>query len=288
MEDSVPAEQPPKEEPAAPKSPEAPDPARDDSSKFDDNVNYIVKPLTSVGLPMVLRSEVTVPIEEDVISDVGSILEENDKIKDSLSKSGRKVAESDEYLLRSAAFHYLSGNPQKALDIYDRILGNTPTKMAALYNKGVVLDSTGNYSDALQFFDRALSRVPENVHVLSNKGITLYKDEKYQQALECLEAALKVDSSYVNALTFRSHALYRHGRNMAALVGYNRVIRRDRNNAEALYNKACLCSLKGDEYGAITSLEKAIRLDPSWKDAARQDADLERVRKSPRFSVLLK
>ena len=95
---------------------------------------------------------------------------------------------------------------------------------------------------------------------------------------------MKIDSHYVNALTFKAHSLYKLGRNAEALEWYNRVIRQDRNNAEALYNKACLCSLKGDIYGAITSLEKAIRIDPSWREAALQDKDLQNIRTDPRFT----
>ncbi len=46
--------------------------------------------------------------------------------------------------------------------------------------------------------------------------------------------------------------------------------------------------MKGDEYGAITSLEKAIRLDPSWKEAARQDKDLDGLRSNLRFREVVK
>lgn len=258
-------------------------PTRHDYSKFEENERYIVRTLTSLGIPLVLRSEQLVTLEEEPKRDILKFLEENERLKDALEKSGEVISEDEEYVLKSANFYHLTGNSQKALEGYEHILKTNPNKMAALNNKGVVLDYNGEYDNALKYFDEALSKVSENVHLLSNKGITLYKNEKYQQALDCFDMALKIDGDYLNALTFKAHSLYRLGKNSDALEGYNKVIRLDRDNAEALYNKACLCSLKGDDYGAITSLEKAIRLDPSWKEAALQDKDLDHIRNSPRF-----
>ena len=103
----------------------------------------------------------------------------------------------------------------------------------------------------------------------------------------CFDSTLKLESNYVNALIFKGHALYRLGKNNDALDCYSKVIRIEQNNAEALYNKACLCALKGDEYGAMTSLERAIRLDPSWKEAAMEDKDLDRIKNNLRFSELV-
>ncbi len=261
---------------------------QDDSVKFEENRKHIVKTLTIAGLPLVLRSEQNISLQEETKLEILALLEENGKLKESLLKDRKAIDEEEEYLLRSANFYHVTGNTQKAIELYDYILKQNPTKMAALNNIGVVLDADEQYDAALQYYDYALNKVPENVHVLSNKGITLYKNEKYEQALECFDAALKIDARYISALTFRGHSLYRLGQKKDALELYNRVIRLDNNNAEAFYNKACLCTMKGDEYGAITSLEKAIRLDSSWKEAAMQDKDLDGLRSNPRFRQVVK
>jgi len=257
-------------------------------TKFEDNKNYIVKLISKAGLPLVLRSEQRITIGNEIRSEIASLLEENVKLAEELAKSKIIVSNEDDYLLRAANFHYLHGNAEKSIELYDEVLKRNPTKMTALNNKGVVLDFAGNYDAALECFNKALISVPENVHVLCNKGISLYKKSSCKEALECFDSALKFDASYVNAITFKGHALYRLEKNEEALSWYNKVIRLDQNNAEALYNKACLCSLKGDEYGALTSIERAIRLDPSWKEAAAADRDLDRVRNNPRFAELVK
>ncbi len=264
-----------------------PAPPQDENAKFEENKAYIVKILAGTGLPLVLRSEQNITLQDQVKQEISSLLEENSKLKEKLLQTDNPVIEEDEYLLRIANFYYLIGNSQKAIETYEYILKRNPTKMAILNNKGVVLDSIEEHNSALECFNKALERVPENVHVLSNKGISLYKNEMYQQALECFDAALKIDVSYVNALIFKGHSLYRLGKNSEALDLYNRIIRLDRGNAEALYNKACLCSIKGDEYGAITSLERAIRLDSSWKEAASQDKDLGRLKNNSRFKGIV-
>jgi tetratricopeptide (TPR) repeat protein len=257
------------------------------STKLEDNRNYIVKIITKAGIPLVIRSEQNIIIQEEVRNEISLLLDENKALMEEILKSDRHVADDDEYLLRTANFHYLLGNTEKAMELYDRVLKRNPCKMTALNNKGVMLDSTGKYDEAVEYFNKALSSVPENVHVLCNKGITLYKNGKYEEALGCFDSVLELESNYVNALTFKGHTLYRLGKNNDALASYSKVIRIDQSNAEALYNKACLCSLKGDEYGALTSLERAIRLDPSWKAAALVDKDLERIKNNPRFSELV-
>ncbi|MDE1765127.1 MAG: tetratricopeptide repeat protein [Thaumarchaeota archaeon] len=256
---------------------------QDEGAKFEDNKKYLTKTLTSIGIPLVLRAGQKIHLQQETEQEILSLLEENANLKDALQSTGRPAIEEEEYVLRVASFYHLTGNSQRAVEMYEKIIRENPTKMSVLNNMGVVLDSVGNYDSALQNFNEALKRVPENIHVLSNKGITLYKSEKYEQAIECFDAALKIDSSYINALTFKGHSLYRLGKNKEALDWYNKVIRLDNNNVEALYNKACLCSMKDDEYGAITSLQKAIRLDSSWKDIALQDKDLDRLRTNTRF-----
>ncbi len=264
----------------------APAPPQDKNARFGENVEHIAKILASAGIPVVLRSEQNIALQDEVKQEILSLLEENLNLREGILQANKSVIEEDEHLLRIANFYHLTGDSRKAIEMYDHILKRNPAKMTVLNNKGVVLDFTGEYNNALECFNIALERVPENVHVLSNKGITLYKSERYQQALECFDAALKIDANYINALTFKGHSLYRLGKNNEALDLYNRIIRLDHSNAEALYNKACLCSIKGDEYGAITSLERAIRLDSSWKEAASQDKDLGYLKNNPRFKAI--
>jgi tetratricopeptide (TPR) repeat protein len=257
------------------------------STKLEDYRNYIVKIITKSGIPLVMRSEQSIIIQDEARNEISSLLEENKELMEEILKSDGQTAEDDEYLIRTANFYYIQNNIERSMEFYDRVLKRNPCKMTALNNKGVLLDSAGNYDEAVECFNRALSSVPENVHVLCNKGISLYKNGKYEEALGCFDLALKLESNYVNAITFKGHALYRLGKNNDALASYSKVIRLDRNNAEAFYNKACLCSLKGDEYGALTSLERAIRLDPTWKTAAKEDKDLERIKNNPLFLELV-
>lgn len=255
-------------------------------SKIEGNRRYIAKLISKTGLPLVLRSEQNMTVQEEVKSEISLLLEENARLIEQTLQSNM-LSDDDEYLLRTGNFYYLIGNPEKSIEHYEQVLKRNPSKMTALNNKGVVLDSVGNYDAAIDCFNKALNSVPENVHVLCNKGISFYKNGKYPEAFECFELALKFEANYVNALIFTGHTLYRLGKNDDALSCYNKVIRLEQNNAEALYNKACLCSLKGDEYGALASLERAIRLDPSWRESALEDKDLALVRNTKRFSELV-
>lgn len=261
--------------------------ARNETTKLADYRNHVVNVMKKSGIPMVIRLEQIISVQDEVRNEITSLLDENKDLMEKILKSDGEVIEDDECLLRTANFYYFQNNLEGSRDLYDRVLKRNPSKMTALNNKGALLDCVGKYDEAVDYFNKALSSVSENVHVLCNKGITLYKNGKYEEALRCFDSVLNLESNYVNAITFKGHALYRLGKNNDALDSYNKAIRLDRKNAEALYNKACLCSLKGDEYGALTSLELAIRLDPTWKAAAREDRDLEHIKNNLQFLELV-
>lgn len=61
----------------------------------------------------------------------------------------------------------------------------------------------------------------------------------------------------------------------------------DSNNALAYYNKGCATALISSEEEAISLVRKAINLDGMYEEKARDDPDLERLRKNPDFRKLL-
>ena len=68
---------------------------------------------------------------------------------------------------------------------------------------------------------------------------------------------------------------------------FKEMLRLDPGNPIALYNLACSRSLQEDVEGALRYLRKAIRNGYRDFDWAREDRDLENLRKDPRFEKLL-
>ena len=68
---------------------------------------------------------------------------------------------------------------------------------------------------------------------------------------------------------------------------YQQLIDADPSDSLGYYNKGCAESLMGHAQTALTLLKRAFELDRSMKKPARNDPDLETVRKEDEFMILL-
>ncbi len=73
----------------------------------------------------------------------------------------------------------------------------------------------------------------------------------------------------------------------AALPYMSQAVARAPENPEVLYDLAVISLAAGKENSALDALEKALRLNPKLKKQAAGDADLEALRKDPRFKELV-
>ena len=115
-----------------------------------------------------------------------------------------------------------------------------------------------------------------------NKGMSLRK------ALQLTELALQHDANYVNAYIEKGRALKRLGEIDKALTAVEEVLRIEPDNAKALYNRACYkCLLRKSNGEILSDLRKAFESFPKLKEFAREDPDLQGIRKLPEFKRLV-
>lgn len=149
-----------------------------------------------------------------------------------------------------------SGNCERAIELYNKVLDIQPDHIHALNNYGVALKNLGFYELAIEQYIHVLKLAPENVTALMNYGIALKNlgfpeaaIEKYEQALEIEPNDSKVLQNYCTALNNLSISLGLFIKNLnsyeEALSTYGRVL------LEAEYHNE-----------AISKFKKALQMNP--------------------------
>jgi tetratricopeptide (TPR) repeat protein len=99
------------------------------------------------------------------------------------------------------------GNPQGALECYEKALKINPNDPKSWCGKGVALDMLGNPQGALECFDKALEINPNYFPAWSGKGVALGTLGKYQEAITCYDKALGIDPTWEGAKILRQKAI---------------------------------------------------------------------------------
>ena len=83
-----------------------------------------------------------------------------------------------------------AGQPQKALELFDRFLATQPDHTEALVKKAAALEKLGRLPEALGVCDRAIGRDGTFTLAFLQKGGLLNQLGRHDEALNCFEQAL--------------------------------------------------------------------------------------------------
>ena len=83
-----------------------------------------------------------------------------------------------------------NGNYDQAVQLYDMVIGTSPTCAMAHHNKGNCLDQLGKLNDAVGCYDTAIAIDPYDAESWYNKSTTLTKLGKSEDATRCAEMAI--------------------------------------------------------------------------------------------------
>jgi len=108
-----------------------------------------------------------------------------------LDKLSGAVEQTAEYLYqRGATIAALGSNPSEVIALYERAVEADPRHPGALFGLAVENDRRGNDDTALQLYQRAAATFPTNVGTLINLGL-LYEDrQQYDRAQACYQRVL--------------------------------------------------------------------------------------------------
>lgn len=72
-----------------------------------------------------------------------------------------------------------------------------------------------------------------------------------------------------------------------AIQAMQRLLARDRRSAIGLYNLGCYLALRGELEAALEFVTRACGMDPTFREHAADESDLDPLRDDPRFRQLL-
>jgi tetratricopeptide (TPR) repeat protein len=92
-----------------------------------------------------------------------------------------------------------TGEFQKAVDCFDRVLEISPGNADAWYNKGRALGKLGKFSRAIASFDRTLALRPDNPDAWYYKGTSFVMIRKIPDAYRCFEKVVALQPGHEKA-----------------------------------------------------------------------------------------
>jgi Flp pilus assembly protein TadD len=126
-----------------------------------------------------------------------------------------------------------------------------------------------------------------DIKAFYGRASDFYKGGRLEDARRLYQETLRLDPGYGDALN-NLGVIYIHEKNyLAAKSSFEKAIRLKPGYVEPYYNLACLHAIKGEVRQSLAYLKKAVSLDPSVRDWARKDTDLENLVGMPEFEEII-
>jgi protein O-GlcNAc transferase len=119
---------------------------------------------------------------------------------------------------------HLSGEHERAGELYQSILRDDPRNFDALYLFGMLHGQNGQFDKAQYFTGQALLVNPEAADALFLRSYALRRLDRDDEALICLDRVLALNPTMAEALLNRAALLVRMGRNAPAAADYENLI----------------------------------------------------------------
>jgi tetratricopeptide (TPR) repeat protein len=171
--------------------------------------------------------------------------------------------------------------PEPAVPASPPLLRTTYVEAVALYERGLQALQGHDYAGARDVFRAVLSRYPEEKEL--HERVRLYLNICERQVAPRQSPAPRSVEERLYAATLALNA----GEYDQALSHIQSVIGDDSDNDHAHYMRAVALTVRGDVSDALPSLVRAIELNHENRALARQDPDLEPLRRDEGFRQAL-
>ena len=171
------------------------------------------------------------------------------------------------------------GQPNDALNDYQRTLALRPNYPDCHNNLGIILLALGRIEEALLCFKNTLALTPTHLNALLNLANTLQEQVQHQEALVYYQKLLAIQTDFALAYFRQGNSFIALNRLQEALESYSKSIHylvdpdphstsiSDGLIVEAYNNRGNVLKQLGDCDGAIKNYDIAIKLRPNFADA---------------------
>ena len=160
-----------------------------------------------------------------------------------------------------------AGNLDPARAIYEDILRVNPRDFDALQLLATISAQTGQYEKAVELFSRVLAVHSNNAALFNNRGVALFELKRFDEALASYARAIALKPDYAEAHVGHANALAQLGLFPDAVASYERGIQIKPDHSEAHCNLGVCLHEIGRTEEAAASYERAISIDPAYAEA---------------------
>jgi predicted O-linked N-acetylglucosamine transferase (SPINDLY family) len=179
---------------------------------------------------------------------------------------GRKPDDAEAHYKRANALNML-GRFEAAVAGYDRAVALKPDYANAYCNRGTVLERLGRWEEALASYERTLELNPADALTYYNRGSVLKELKRLEEALASYDRAIGLRSDYVEAHFNRGNVLQALRQYQAAVGSYERVLELKPAFAEAFHARGLSLTNLRRLPEALASYDRAIALDVNFTEA---------------------
>src|SRR3954463_14411693 len=105
---------------------------------------------------------------------------------------------AEEYFRRGAEADK-EGNHERAVEFYERALGENPDHEQAIFRLAVLYDRRADDARAIELYERICTSPPVHLNALMNLAILYEDNNHYDEAHRCLDAVLRTNPNHTRA-----------------------------------------------------------------------------------------
>jgi putative PEP-CTERM system TPR-repeat lipoprotein len=157
-----------------------------------------------------------------------------------------------------AAIEKMSGNRDRALEIYNRILSIDKTETLAAYKSGLILMEKGDLTRADTTADYMIKNFPKRAEGYRLKGLVFYQRKNYAEAITRLQLSLKFRPT-LEGYYFLGLCYYNRGELESALSQFRKILdyAPDSRQARLMTGTILLAQKRVDD--AISEIQKVLQ-----------------------------
>ena len=160
-----------------------------------------------------------------------------------------------------------TGQLDKAINAFKRVIAIKPDYAEASYNMGNALKEQGKLEEAIEAYNKALAIKPDYAEAYNNMGIALQEQGKLEEGIEAYNKALTIKPDYAEAYINMGNALKDQGKLDEAIASYNKALAITHDYAEAYNNMGIALQEHGKLEEAIEAYNKALAITPDYAEA---------------------
>ena len=179
-----------------------------------------------------------------------------------------------------AEFEVVSGSLARAAELYEQVVQRVP-ETAELTNLGVVYFLQGHYSNAVDIYRRVLEQSPDSASALLNLADAerLSGSSEAEALYEQVLVKVADDPNPDSLLSVKAQALAQLGRPLEAVEAVQRGLKLSPDNPLMAYEAALVYVLVGEETSALLHARSALEagVDRVWFNLVWFDPIIERL-----------